>query len=368
MTISHDDPRWVETTHIEATGALAQAWYIRNTGQLRVETGINPRARTATPPEHVTTYEPGKLRTIRYPTQSSQLTSREVPHGASSAIVFPDVSQYNGALNLADYPALLARATISTATDTHYTANRSAAASAARIFGAYAFINAGSLGVSASAQADYAYNVIGTMPTMLDLEPNRGACASLAEGITWINRFRSHGGVVHLCYLPRWSWSGNMGSPSLTPLTSMGVQVVSSNYTTYSDTGPGWEPYGGVTPIQWQYTDNLAGVGADGNAYKGTAAQYAQLITGGSDMANMWTDASQVLPDGEVPYAYLVRVLEKNILANVNATLAAVKTPAPITLTDAQIAQIADQVSATLGASIGDIAARLKAAGAALDA
>ncbi len=59
-----------------------------------------------------------------------------------------------------------------------------------------------------------------------------------------------------------------------------GVGLVSSNYTTYSDTGPGWTAYGGVTPIQWQFTNNLNGSGADGNAYRGTADQWWAMMTG----------------------------------------------------------------------------------------
>jgi len=55
---------------------------------------------------------------------------------------------------------------------------------------------------------------------------------------------------------------------------------VASNYTTYSDTGPGWAAYGGVSPIQWQFTDNLNGTGADGNAYKGTADQWWAMMSG----------------------------------------------------------------------------------------
>jgi len=194
-------------------------------------------------------------------------------------IIFPDVSEYEGAYNFAPYPLGVARATISTVKDRQWDNNVANAVVNGKRLAAYAFLNAPSLGVSVNAQADFAYSVVGSRPCMIDVEPNRGACASFTDVMAWIARYRDLGGVVNLCYLPRWSWSGNMGSPSLVPLTQAGVGLVSSNYTTYSDTGPGWTAYGGVTPIQWQFTDNLNGTGADGNAYRGTADQWWAMMT-----------------------------------------------------------------------------------------
>jgi hypothetical protein len=62
---------------------------------------------------------------------------------------------------------------------------------------------------------------------------------------------------------------------------------------TYSDSGPGWDAYGGVKPVVWQYTDGLAkyaGGGlhhADTNAFKGTEAQLAVLFNGATEDQDM---------------------------------------------------------------------------------
>jgi hypothetical protein len=57
--------------------------------------------------------------------------------------------------------------------------------------------------------------------------------------------------------------------------------LVSSYYTTYSDTGPGWGSYGGATPVWWQFTNNWQNSGCDGNAFKGTPDEWWTLMMGG---------------------------------------------------------------------------------------
>jgi hypothetical protein len=109
--------------------------------------------------------------------------------------------------------------------------------------------------------------------------------------------YAAKGGRVVLNYIPRWYWSGHWGAPSLRPLEQRGAGLISSQYTSYSDSGPGWEPYGGVTPIIWQYTSTPR----DMNAFKGTIAELAAVfaglpggqgsapITGDDDMATVVT-------------------------------------------------------------------------------
>jgi len=66
--------------------------------------------------------------------------------------------------------------------------------------------------------------------------------------------------------------------------------LVSSDYTGYSDNGPGWAAYGGMTPVIWQYTSSAALNGVsnvDMNAYQGTLADFqAQVSTGAQPGAN----------------------------------------------------------------------------------
>jgi hypothetical protein len=210
-----------------------------------------------------------------------------------TALIFPDVSQYNSAIP-DGVPLVIARASIGTVRDTSFDNWRQLLAGRGTPLHAYHFLNSGQLGVSAQAQADYAFSVIGpNRPTMIDLEPNRGFCATLDEGVAFADRYRANGGVVHLCYLPRWSWSGWMGAPSLQPLPERGIGLVSSNYTTYSDSGPGWAPYGGVAPVQWQYgvINNV-----DWNAYLGSLDQYLQL-TGGGHMSQDFAQLTRPIPN-----------------------------------------------------------------------
>lgn len=211
-------------------------------------------------------------------------------------IFFPDVSEYTP-VSLAGAPVALARATISTVTDTHWAANvQDAVRHNVPLLG-YCFLNAGSLGVSPEAQADCTFGVVGTRPVMLDHEPNRGACATLAEACRWIDRYRSHGGMVYLHYLPHWAWQ-QMGSPDLQPLADRGMALVASDYTTYSDTGPGWAPYYTGCPVpvvQWQWSDNhlFNGINVDWNAFKGSIEQY--LTIAGGDVPLTAQDVQTIL-------------------------------------------------------------------------
>jgi hypothetical protein len=119
-------------------------------------------------------------------------------------------------------------------------------------------------------------------------EALRGALSSsspsVADILGFASALRSQGGTVHLVYLPRWYWQA-LGSPDLTPLERAGLHVISSNYTTYSDSGPGWAGYGGVSPVIWQFTDayHLNGFDVDMNAYPGTVAELTALVNGGSE-------------------------------------------------------------------------------------
>lgn len=202
-------------------------------------------------------------------------------------IFFPDVSEYDRTVSLKGAPVAIARATISNVTDARYDWYVQNAKVNGVPLVAYHFLNSPSLGVSVADQAAYAHSVIGSAPTMLDVETNRQYSATLSDAINWVNTYRKLGGVCNLAYIPHWYWQ-QWGSPSMAGLASLGVNLVSSNYTTYSDTGPGWTGYGGMTPVQWQYTDagSFNGAKVDMNAYKGTAEEYWAMVTGGMRMSS----------------------------------------------------------------------------------
>lgn len=202
------------------------------------------------------------------------------------AIHYPDVSNYNPGFDAGPYPALVAKATEGTTfTDKLYAGFKAQAVG--KPFAAYHWLNTADL----QAQAEHAHSVIGSTPVMWDCE---AAGATVPRILDITSRYRALGGVATLVYLPHWFWQ-NLGSPDLRPLAAAGLSLVSSNYTTYSDTGPGWNPYGGVTPAIWQYTSTPV----DMNAFKGTVAELAALFAGthagGDDVALSDADAQALI-------------------------------------------------------------------------
>jgi len=203
-------------------------------------------------------------------------------------IFYPDVSSYQAGISFAGCVIAVAKATEGTGyTNPDYAAAKGRAATAGAYFCAYHFLHAG----NGAGQATYAHSVVGSgIPLMIDCEPeysSSGAISSapqISDVVDFVNEYRALGGITYLLYLPRWYWSGNLGSPALTSVSSLGMLLVSSDYTAYSDSGPGWDSYGGMTPVIWQYTSSatLNGVSnVDMNAYKGTLADFETQVTAG---------------------------------------------------------------------------------------
>lgn len=138
----------------------------------------------------------------------------------------------------------------------------------------YHFLHAG----NAAAQAQHYYSVAGKTPCMIDCEPEGSSDPTVSDCVTFATELRRLGGVCNLVYYPKWY----AGSQSLRSLSEAGLHLVSSDYTSYSDSGPGWASYGGVAPVVWQYTDaaEVNGKSVDANAYKGTLAQFKALVEG----------------------------------------------------------------------------------------
>jgi outer membrane murein-binding lipoprotein Lpp len=135
---------------------------------------------------------------------------------------------------------------------------------------------------------------------MIDVEPFQEL---VSQGIAprWddVRRFadRWHSvtnGFPLAVYLPRWVWSGTLGSPNISSLRG---PLVSSDYGNNAalppaalyaarggDSGPGWQPYGGKTPELWQFGSSAKITGAssatDVNAYRGTLVQLHTRLTG----------------------------------------------------------------------------------------
>ena len=256
-------------------------------------------------------------------------------------IFYPDVSSYQTGISFTGCVIAVAKATEGTGyTNPDYASAKVRAANAGAFFCAYHFLHAG----NGAGQATHAFSVVGSnVPLMIDFEPEYNANGTIAsapqvtDAVDFINEYRSLGGKTYLLYLPHWYWQGNLGQTSLAPVINLGMLLVSSDYTTYSDTGPGWAAYGGMTPIVWQYTSTatLNGVSnVDMNAYKGTVADFqAQATGGGTSQSGNGSGSEPTLTEGDTGPAVQTLQTRLNVWgANLTvdgdfgpATLAAVK-------------------------------------------
>jgi hypothetical protein len=213
-------------------------------------------------------------------------------------IFYPDISGYQAGVSLAGTVACCAKSTEGTGymNPDYRPAQQRSAKSGAFFFG-YHFLHGG----NASGQASWCHQQVGGIPHMLDWEGGPGT-PGVGDATGFIDEFRHLGGVCNLMYLPHWYWQ-QIGSPSLTPLAQRGMTLVSSAYTTYSDTGEGWAPYGGMAPKIWQYTDafHFNGQNVDFNAYKGTVDQLRALVGKGAVPPSGDATISEGATGGSVP-------------------------------------------------------------------
>lgn len=204
----------------------------------------------------------------------------------------PDISSFQDGLVLggADFPFVLAKCTEGTYyTDRDYPGWRAQAEAFGKPFVAYHFIS----GEGPYAQARHLAASIGdrSLPVMLDFEPTATYRPDLPQLLAVADAMRTEGLRVRLAYVPHW-YHQQIGAPPLTGLTARGIALVASAYpggTGYpGDDAPGWDPYGGITPALYQYTDHapVAGRAVDMNAFRGTPADLRTLL-GDNPMAKI---------------------------------------------------------------------------------
>jgi len=205
-------------------------------------------------------------------------------------IHFNDISHYQGTSFPISGPIIAKATEGSNFTDSAYASNKKRTLAAGHPFAAYHFpLRAAT--ASMEAQAAHAKAVIGTdTPTMMDIEKDiNGHWITRDDCLRQIDIMQASGMRVTMAYIPKWFWEGEWDGASLTPFADRGLVLVSSQYVhTYSDSGPGWDAYGGVKPGIWQYTDGkeeYAGGGlhnADTNAFKGTEAELGLVFQNGN--------------------------------------------------------------------------------------
>lgn len=171
-------------------------------------------------------------------------------------------------------------------TDSCYDGWRRQATSLGKLFAWYAFMS----GEDVHAQVTHCLEHVGdkTLPGMLDVEPTGNYTPTLQHALDWIDAAHAAGLNLRLAYIPRWPHQ-QWGSPSLAGLTSRGVYLVSSSYPGGSGTpdalypgdgAAGWQPYGGVTPLLYQFTAQASDGGQqlDYNAFRGSVQQLAAFL------------------------------------------------------------------------------------------
>jgi hypothetical protein len=195
-------------------------------------------------------------------------------------IFYYDVSSFQGQMQLPlDAAAIVAKATEGDYyRDSEYTWFKQQAANRSLPFSGYHFLKQE---IDPAVQAQYYHSFAGGVPCMVDVETSGNSHPTVDQTVAFIEALHGLGGRVWGAYIPRWYWSqvgGDLGR-----LTALGVVLISSNYTSYSDTGAGWQSYGGAVPAAWQFTSTPI----DKNAFKGTPAELAATINGGSSDVNL---------------------------------------------------------------------------------
>ena len=209
-------------------------------------------------------------------------------------IEFPDISHYQANLSLTGAVAAIAKATqgVSYADPSYVNFHRQA--TALRIpFSGYHWIDRSDPGSQARWYRDHA----GGAPCMWDAEDDGSTVPRIVAATVAL---RALGGHAWGAYLPHWWWQGHLGSPNLRPLQAAGLVLVSSDYRT-TPPNTGWQPYGGVTPTVWQFTDAqmFNGFKCDFNKFNGTPAQLGALFTGATP-----PPSHPLTQEGETMYAF----------------------------------------------------------------
>jgi len=225
----------------------------------------------------------------------------------------PDLSSYQDGIDVTKlpYPVVIAKCTEGTYyTDADYPAWRLQARQSAKFLIPYHFVS----GEDPAAQAKHFADKIGdkSLPAMLDFESAGGYSPTLRQLLDVADACDGLGIHIALAYLPHW-YHEQIGSPPLGGLAIRGIALVSSQYPGGAgypgDDAAGWEAYGGMTPLIYQFTNDAAvqGHAVDMNAYRGSIAELAAALTphsGGTvsvldstDIHNVWGYSHGDAPD-----------------------------------------------------------------------
>lgn len=218
-------------------------------------------------------------------------------------IFYPDIYDGQYGVNLSGQPAVVIKITEGNDSEQEYWQDEVTQANDLGIpYYFYHFLREESVtGESGASQAQYCFSFAGTTPVMLDWEQETyGDSTSnpqISDAQGFLNEFAALGGICNMIYLPDWYWSGVLDSPDLGWFNERGYRLVSSDYTTYSATGPGWDEYGNWSPTVWQYSDDedINGTDCDYNAFLGTLAEWQQCFEGAPTNGQFFTSQGPLI-------------------------------------------------------------------------
>lgn len=191
---------------------------------------------------------------------------------------YPDISEHQRGMNISGPPFLVLRAAFHSTKDKAIDEFLASAERNGQLVGCYQWLSPSDI----PGQARAGFRHSGGRPMMMDIE-ERVSPASIIE---YANTYRSLGGVCNLVYYPRWKWVEN-GRPDLAPLANAGLQLVSSSYTFGNE---GWQPYGGMTPVIWQFTGDGKGETRDFNGH--TNLDWNRYRGSFDELMNVWGTAA----------------------------------------------------------------------------
>lgn len=149
------------------------------------------------------------------------------------------------------------------------------------------------------------------MPCIVDVEDGAGSLSAIRS---LVSRLRDEGYPQPLIYLPQWYWSGRMGSPSLAGLPPLWHSRYPDNVVRRKEQfalgAEYWPSFGGLNTAVAQFTSSLAIANypngrIDGNAFRGTVAEYRSLMEGNDVMTPQEMEALATLTAGKTVRALL---------------------------------------------------------------
>ena len=213
----------------------------------------------------------------------------ETPVATATTLFGVDISNHQNGISCKRIAAerfrfCIIKATEGTWTDPIFHSHLADARSTDMHVAAYVYVR-GETSAEQHAQALHAQLQDTTIPIALDIEHNSGSNPDHWRAIR--DAIEARGYRVVLTYIPEWYWL-KVGRPDLTGLPPLWSSRYPSTHAAYASVlydaagRRGWQGYGGLPVVVWQFTDRaaVAGQQIDANGFEGTEDQLRALFHG----------------------------------------------------------------------------------------